>query len=48
VIVVARVKKSGEPGLAMPCPNCQALLRNKGVRTVHYSLESGEFARLVI
>ena len=38
---VYREKRSGELGIAKPCPMCTAILRNYGVKKVYYTTESG-------
>lgn len=36
-----RFLKSGEMGMAKPCPECQKALRESGITDVHYSTRSG-------
>lgn len=38
VVYVARVRKNGDVAMSRPCPACQALLRSRGVRAVHYTI----------
>jgi len=41
---VARVLKNGKTwAMAKPCPKCQALIRNKGVKRVYYTIGPGEY-----
>lgn len=40
-VVVARLLKNGNCGLALPCTKCRVALRNKGVKNVYYTTETG-------
>lgn len=46
IVYVARILKSGEFALARPCPNCARILKNKGVKTVYYSISDYEYGKL--
>lgn len=46
VIYVARINASGEMAMARPCPDCERVLRNKGVRKVYYSINDFEYGVL--
>ncbi len=43
ILYVARVIKNGEWALAKPCKRCQAIIRNRGVKTVYYTIGPGEY-----
>lgn len=44
VLWVARIrKKDGEWAIARPCKTCQALIENKGVKKVYYTIAPGEW-----
>jgi deoxycytidylate deaminase len=40
-----RIRKNGRLALAKPCPACQSLIRNSGVRAVYYSTNDGVIIR---
>jgi len=40
-LLVQRFKANGEPALALPCPTCQAMLKDFGVKVVKYTTDSG-------
>lgn len=43
-LYVARVlRKNGQWAMARPCKHCQAIIRNKGVRRVYYTIGPNEF-----
>jgi tRNA(Arg) A34 adenosine deaminase TadA len=42
-LFVVRISKSGEWACAKPCKNCQALIRNKGVKKVYYTIGPNEY-----
>lgn len=37
-VVVVRLDSSGEPALSKPCPNCERILAEAGVRKVMYTV----------
>jgi len=41
-VMVLRMKKNGEFGLAKPCPGCYRLLTNYGVRNIYYTDSDGK------
>lgn len=45
-VFVARTLKNGTVANARPCENCQRLLRNKGVRIVHYTIGPNEEGKM--
>ena len=42
-LYVARVLKDGTWAMAKPCKRCQAIIRNRGVRRVYYTIGPNEF-----
>lgn len=42
IIYVARVSKNGEDRDSKPCPKCEALIRQTGIKRVIFTMESGE------
>lgn len=40
---VARAARNGDLAMAKPCPNCERVMRNKGVRRVVYSTGPASF-----
>lgn len=40
-VVNVRIKKDGSPGLSKPCPCCQKLLKDHGIKSVYYTTENG-------
>lgn len=36
-----RTKKDGSQGLSKPCKSCEAMLKNKGIKNIFYSTDSG-------
>jgi len=44
ILWVARVLKDGKTwAIAKPCKKCQALIKNKGVKRVYYTIGPGEY-----
>ncbi len=43
-LIVARVKKDGSLGSALPCARCRSLIKSKGVVRVWYSNTLGRFS----
>lgn len=41
VLIVARIKRNGEIGMARPCSGCQAIIRQNGIKEVWYTTENG-------
>lgn len=41
VLVVARIKRNGEIGMARPCSGCEAIIRRNGIKEVWYTTENG-------
>jgi cytidine deaminase len=37
IVFVARVLRNGDLALAKPCPRCQSVMRNHGVKKVYYT-----------
>lgn len=42
VMYVYRGLANGEPGCSKPCPNCVFLMKEAGVKSVHYVNKNGE------
>lgn len=40
VIYVARVNRKGEQRMSKPCPRCQKVLDERGIRKIFYTIES--------
>lgn len=40
-LLVQRFNNDGSPALAMPCPTCQAMLKDFGVKLVKYTTKEG-------
>lgn len=40
-LLVQRFKNNGEPALAMPCPTCQAMIKDLDIKFVRYTTEEG-------
>lgn len=47
-VYVARVVATGDFAMAKPCRNCERYLKNKGVKTVYYTIANNEFGRLIL
>ena len=48
-LFVARVRKlDGTTAMAKPCPACEALIRNRGVKVVCYSTDNGGYETIRI
>jgi deoxycytidylate deaminase len=43
---VLRIKKDGSLGTAKPCPVCEKLILDSGIKKCYYSLDNEQFARL--
>jgi tRNA(Arg) A34 adenosine deaminase TadA len=43
-LYVARVHRSGDWACAKPCVKCQALIRNKEVKRVFYTISNNEYS----
>jgi tRNA(Arg) A34 adenosine deaminase TadA len=42
-LYVARVTRDGEWAMSKPCKHCQALIRNRGIKKVYYTIGPGEY-----
>ena len=40
IVYVARVLKDDTPAMSKPCENCQKALKERGVKVVHYTIDS--------
>lgn len=40
-VFVYRIKKDGSKGMSRPCPACEALLKQQGVKKIYYSTDNG-------
>ena len=45
-VYVARSLRDGTPAIAKPCPNCQNVLRHRGVKRVYYTIARKEYGVL--
>jgi tRNA(Arg) A34 adenosine deaminase TadA len=43
VLYVARVTRDGQWAMSKPCKHCQALIRNRGIRKVYYTIGPNEY-----
>jgi len=43
VLYVARIHRDGKLAMAKPCVKCQALIKNKKIKRVYYSISNEEF-----
>lgn len=43
-----RERKNGELGLARPCPSCMALIKDMGVKNIHYTTDCGFAAERIV
>ena len=43
VLYVGRQTRTGEQGLAKPCPACQKAIKERGIGTVYYTLNNDGF-----
>lgn len=41
VLVVARIKRNGELGMARPCSGCQEIIKHHKIKEVWYTTENG-------
>lgn len=48
VVIVVKVRTSGNLALAKPCASCETRLRSKGVSAVWYSTNAGSFRKMVL
>lgn len=43
-LYVARVRfDDGELGMSLPCPNCQKMIRSRGIKKVYYSINKDQY-----
>jgi len=42
------MRKDGNLGMAKPCPKCEAMLREAGVKSVTYSNFDGQMEKMVL
>jgi tRNA(Arg) A34 adenosine deaminase TadA len=42
-LFVARVTRDGEWAISKPCKHCQALIRNRGIKKVYYTIGPNEY-----
>lgn len=42
-LYVARITRDGDWAMSRPCPSCQAIIINRGVRKVYYTISPGEY-----
>lgn len=47
-VVSIRMRKNGELGMAKPCPRCEAMLREAGVKSVTYSNYEGQMEKMIL
>jgi cytidine deaminase len=47
-VFVARVLRNGLPALSKPCINCERIMRARGVKKVHYTINEHEYGTIVI
>lgn len=47
-IVVVRLKKNGDFGMAMPCPKCRILLQHVGIKNAYYTNSYGRLEHIKI
>lgn len=40
-LYIYRELKNGKPGLARPCPSCMQLIKDLGIRYIHYTTDDG-------
>jgi deoxycytidylate deaminase len=45
-VVSIRMRKNGELGMAKPCPKCEAMLREAGVKSVMFSNYDGQMEKM--
>lgn len=45
-VYVVRILRNGDLAKARPCPQCQKILRGKGIQTVFYSISNFEYGVL--
>jgi tRNA(Arg) A34 adenosine deaminase TadA len=43
ILFVARIDRYGEWAMAKPCSKCQALIKNKKVKRVYYTISRNEY-----
>jgi cytidine deaminase len=47
ILYVARVRKDGSVGMAMPCARCRASMRAMGVTRVYYTVDENEWRCMI-
>lgn len=45
---VFRLSRGGKPGISKPCPRCEQILRDAGIRDVYYLDREANIQRLVL
>jgi deoxycytidylate deaminase len=45
-VVSIRLRKNGELGMAKPCPKCEVMLREAGVKSVMFSNYEGQMEKM--
>jgi len=48
IFVVSRKKLDGSPGMARPCPICENVLYNYGIRKAYYTINEHQFGKMLI
>lgn len=48
IFVARRLKKDGQPGMARPCPICENVLYQYGIRKAYYTINENQFGRMLI
>lgn len=48
VLYTYRETSDGKPACSKPCANCQAIIREAGIKTVRYIDENGNMAEMVV
>lgn len=48
ILYVARVWRNGDWALSRPCTTCQAMIKNRGVRIVYYTIGPNEWGTWVL
>lgn len=43
ILYVARVTRDGQWAMSRPCSKCQAIIRNRGIEKVYYTIAPNEF-----
>jgi deoxycytidylate deaminase len=47
-VVSIRMRKDGNLGMAKPCPKCEVMLREAGVKSVTYSNYDGQMEKMAL